>query len=388
MSGISRAILIFPIILFTITSCATKKSLQREIQLPPSEVPPREKADSIEGRERARICPAVFYTIAPWYSFKEAACSLTFDDGTLDQYVLAFPELEKRNLKATFFLITRYRKRGYWYDGTTKRRLFSWDQARQLREAGHEIGSHSRTHPDLTKERTLLRWEIGGSLSKLKREIPCLDGVTFAWPYWRSNEECQEIAAEYYLAARGGTGLVDNYGPMPFNRVINLFAVDSLCMRKGQYEEPWKAQSRRVYSNGGWIVLCFHGIDDWRIDREWLGWDPLTVYDFRKILDHLEENRFWIAPFGSVMRYMRERSEAVLSIVTTRSDCIAIVLDDGLDDDIYHQPLSLKVELPYRWPNLRVSRYRVEIPHTRTKDGAILFDILPDGSLIYIERIE
>jgi peptidoglycan/xylan/chitin deacetylase (PgdA/CDA1 family) len=381
-------LLFFFVALVMMPACATKRTLQREYRLPPGGEPTRKRVVSIEEREKATIAPAIYYTIAPWYGFKEAACSLTFDDGTLDQYTLAFPELEKRGLKATFFLMTRYRRRGYWYDGETKRRMFSWNQARRIQEAGHEVGSHSRTHADLTKKNSLLRWEIGGSLIRLQKEIHLLEGVTFAWPYWRSNEECRDVAAEYYLAARAGTGLVENYGSTLDEGVIDLFSVDSLCMRAGQYYGPWRAQSEKVRSNGGWLVLCFHGIDDWRIDREWLGWDPLTIYEFRETLDYVESNGFWIAPFGFVTRYIRERHEAVLSLVDASWNRIIVVLDDELDDEIYCQTLSLKVELPHRWPDLRVSKHREEIPHIRTGDGAVLFDALPDGSSIYIERIE
>ena len=41
-------------------------------------------------------------TVATWYLFKQAAGSVTFDDGTYDQYAVAFPELEKLGIKGTF----------------------------------------------------------------------------------------------------------------------------------------------------------------------------------------------------------------------------------------------------------------------------------------------
>lgn len=44
-------------------------------------------------------------TIAPYYGGRQAAISLTFDDGLLDQYTLAFPQLKSRGLKATFAII-------------------------------------------------------------------------------------------------------------------------------------------------------------------------------------------------------------------------------------------------------------------------------------------
>ena len=145
--------------------------MEREVSIPPHQGTIRERAEWTGTEEEPSDPTEIFYTLAPWYGFKKAACSLTFDDGTMDHYVLAFPELQRRNLKATFFLITRYRKRGYWKDGEKKRRLFSWDQARQIRKAGHEIGSHSRTHADLTAKDAFARREIAGSFTTLRREI-------------------------------------------------------------------------------------------------------------------------------------------------------------------------------------------------------------------------
>jgi len=388
LTGLFRIPFFLFVPLLIIPACSTRSPLQREVMIPPRAGTVRERVDWKGEREREAEAPGIFYTIASWQGFKKAACSLTFDDGTLDQYVLAFPELQKRKLKATFFLITRYRKRGYWNDGETKRRLFSWDHARQIREAGHEIGSHTRTHADLTKKKGLVRWEMSGSLSRLKREIPSIEGVTFAWPYWRNSEESKKIAAEYYLAARAGTGLVKNYKAMLETRKIDLFSVDSLGMRRDQQDGQWQLQSERVYREGGWVVFCFHGIDDRRIDREWLGWDPITIHQFRETLNSVESDKIWIAPFGTVTRYIREKNEAVLSLVDAGENRLVFSLEDGLDDKIYDEPLSIEIEIPRRFSRLRVSQRRETIPHKMKGNGNIVFDALPDGCPIYIESIE
>jgi peptidoglycan/xylan/chitin deacetylase (PgdA/CDA1 family) len=63
--------------------------------------------------------------------------ALTFDDGPNDPHTLRLLEvLAKHNVKATFFLIGRY----------VKQRP---DIARELARAGHEIGNHTFSHPNL-----------------------------------------------------------------------------------------------------------------------------------------------------------------------------------------------------------------------------------------------
>jgi peptidoglycan/xylan/chitin deacetylase (PgdA/CDA1 family) len=67
--------------------------------------------------------------------------ALTFDDGGLDNYEVAFPILEERGLIATFFVITKT---------VGAMGQMDWDQLREMAAAGMSIQSHSVSHPGLT----------------------------------------------------------------------------------------------------------------------------------------------------------------------------------------------------------------------------------------------
>jgi len=68
--------------------------------------------------------------------------AITFDDGTIGHYEHALPELVARGMTATFFVTTTWIGRpGY----------ATWDQLDTLRQAGMEIGSHTRTHRFLSE---------------------------------------------------------------------------------------------------------------------------------------------------------------------------------------------------------------------------------------------
>src|SRR6266567_5514554 len=80
------------------------------------------------------------FTVLPWDDHR-AAVSLTFDDARPVQLDEAVPELNKRHLRGTFFVIIS--------------KLTRLDKWRQAQADGHEIGNHTLTHEHpvaLTKE--------------------------------------------------------------------------------------------------------------------------------------------------------------------------------------------------------------------------------------------
>ncbi len=121
---------------------------------------------------------------------------ISFDDGWNDQFQYAFPILEKYHYTATFFVFT---------NPIGTKGFITWDQLRTMRDAGMTIGSHSRSHPYLTRisNPTVLQNEIVGSKQVLERQL----GVTineFAYPFGQYDPTILAAVAQAgYRSARG-----------------------------------------------------------------------------------------------------------------------------------------------------------------------------------------
>jgi peptidoglycan/xylan/chitin deacetylase (PgdA/CDA1 family) len=335
---------------------------------------------------------ALDYEIATWYGGRRAACSLTFDDGTLDQYLLAFPELESRELAATFFLITGPRQEGRWNDNGTTRQLFSWDHARQMDRAGQEIASHSHTHQDLSIKGAPVDEELLESLETLRGQVPVTEGVVFGWPFWRSTRSARRQARRYYIGARTGGGFVESYlgGPgIPGPTPADLYGVNSLGALLSADDRDWIRALEQTVLEGGWLVAGFHGVDDGWIGDRALGWQAMPIDRFRRILDYLAAREdLWIAPFGQVVRYIRERDGARLRLLEETEEKMVLSLTDRLDGLVYNQPLTIELVLPETWRFAQVSQEGMMSQSVAAVDGRIVFHALPSGLPILLRRAQ
>ena len=124
----------------------------------------------------------------------ERTLAVTFDDAYLSVLELAFPILEALELPGTVFVVTDFADTerslvwdgiDMWADGehADELRGLSWDQLAGLDAAGWEVGSHTRTHPRLTRlSDEALDEELAASRAACERALghPCR---SIAYPY-------------------------------------------------------------------------------------------------------------------------------------------------------------------------------------------------------------
>jgi len=166
---------------------------------------------------------------------------LTFDDGTIIQYILIKLIRIFFKLPATIFIIT-----GLLYDPHTGELLLSpyISKLRELFKLGIEIASHTHTHKDLT---VLKLNEIENELIKSKLYITKILGVPpvgFAYPYGHYNYFTQKIVIKYYRYSRIYDFKIN------INTQFNQYAISSIGI------EARKTVIRIIY----WLLKSKHKI--------------------------------------------------------------------------------------------------------------------------------
>jgi peptidoglycan/xylan/chitin deacetylase (PgdA/CDA1 family) len=228
--------------------------------------------------------------VLPWNNHA-GALSLTFDDSRAVHLDVVVPELNKRHLRATFFLIV---------SKTT--RLDEW---RQARLQGHEIGNHSISHEhaaDLSKATEELQVE---DAKKFLDSNFKADTLTFAYPFTEVSPGLLYWVKRYDFAARGGRG---------DSRVLYV----TPDARPDWYDLPsqpsytkydlavYRGWVDKAISMNAWTTLQIHGIGD-----PSTGFEPIpsnTFIDFLNYLKAEESRGLWVAPFGEVAAYFRAQT--------------------------------------------------------------------------------
>lgn len=179
--------------------------------------------------------------------------TLTFDDGIATQ-MLALPLLDKYRLRGTFYINGGMVGDSSYY--------MTWSDVAKLSKSGHEIASHTLTHPHLT---TL-------SAADMTREI-CGDRdllisrgygiVSFAYPFGEYNSAAESTAKSCgFTSARTTSGLMFSGGsggaipprdPYALPAPGSVESGDSVATLENYV-------SRTVSGNGGWLPLVFHHI--------------------------------------------------------------------------------------------------------------------------------
>lgn len=190
--------------------------------------------------------------------FSEPLVSVTFDDGWQSVYTNGLPVLEKYGIRTTQYILPGE------FDNYS---YISKAQAHSMKDAGHEIGSHTVNHKMLTTlSPTDVKYELEISRSMLQKEnLISADHTNFAPPNSAVNDSILQIIRTQYVSSRNTladitNGMTDadvNLGP-----VLRPYDIIAYSVRPTTTIQQIQQALDYTKQHNGWFVLVYHQIDD------------------------------------------------------------------------------------------------------------------------------
>lgn len=307
------------------------------------------------------------YEVGTWSGFRQAAISYTFDDGCSNQFAIAIPMFNEFDFKLTLFTVTGWSP--------------NWTNLRNAASAGHEVASHTVTHPYLNKITIeQQKTELKNSQDVINAHITGRKCITLAYPYCVPGD--QALTAQYYIAARHCQGHIESSTPANFYQISSL-----ICGNLGSVKTTadFNQKFENTLTSKGWCVLLIHGIDN---DG---GYSPLPSTTMRASLEYLNarKDKFWVATFGNVVRYIRERNAVSVTESSNQDTRITLQVTDTLDDAIHNYPITIRRPLPQNWSSAYVSQSG-RLVNTRIVEidskKYVMFDVVPDGGDVVLSK--
>lgn len=304
--------------------------------------------------------------VATWKDNRTGVFLLMFDDGWIGQVEVAVPELEKRGLTATFYMVPN--------KGEFKARAAKWAAAAQSSYVVY--GNHTMTHGGV-RDYEHAKTEIGECTRLIRDELQPLPGkpdrlISYARPgvpdgKWTiSAEDEARVLRETNSISRGpfgGHGAVFNWKTL----------------------EQMTALGDKAVAGKDMNYLIVHGVE--RLGEGGQDFWPLKQDIFFPLLDYLkakqDSRELWITDHISWHQYKTERDSASVKTLKVVANGIQIELKSETDPKLYDLPLTLMTEVPSHWGKCNISQGTRRSLVTAV-NGTLVFDAIPNGGPVSI----
>lgn len=319
-----RRMYLFVLLLFGVCGC------ERKLEMVSSREDPADEPNvKIEAEYVAQVQKCM------WFEDKVAAYTISFDDARASHYQVAGPLLHQRNICGTFFINTREIK--------------DWSGWQNLADMGHEIGSHTWSHPRMTalteaQQRAELEHAIFDIRSNLRGAPPV---YSFCYPYGLFDDALRRVVQEYHISARGGGGV---------NR--SGLSDEALTMVRGSGVYPpydmtlFARILAEALSKKGWVNVYFHSVSARDDSND-------TTIPLRRFIEHLDDvekvrGQLWIATQAQVANYIRLHRDAGIKVEEIDQVSIKISLERLPENISDISRLTVKLALPNHWRNHKI----------------------------------
>lgn len=231
----------------------------------------------------------------------------------------------------------------------------SWVDLRKYAAEGHEIASHSITHPRMAVlDEVNLLYELEQSKADIHKHLGEAYTFSVECPYGTEDERVMEYAKSVYPALR-------NRMPETYMDEFNRSSDQDPAASEKEYVQWQRGPltntsmdlmkswiDKCINNDHIWLVLVFHGVDNF-------GWEPKTADELTEYFNFIKqkENELWVATFADVTKYIRERKNIKIKS-NLEKESIALNFSSDLDPEVYNVPLSFKTYIPETWKNIQI----------------------------------
>ena len=312
-------------------------------------LPPATEGNRIEITDRVWATTPGEASVCVWKDDRLAAVSFTIDDNWKADHQWWLDITEKYGFKVTWFIVTTAIERNPGFAGT-------WDDWKKILDAGHEVQSHTVTHRGIGDNMPLDE-DYGDSIRIIEENLPGNRVRVLAFP-GGGLENDPEIAAKYFIGARGTVGHINTPGNINYMQTASLGGGITLDEHLPDGRRQWaytpdtiNPENKKFFR--GWTCTHMHGVSNWEGGAEHL----------EKQFKYLKEkgDAYWVAPFGEVVQYGQQRDTATLKVTKNTDKEIAIDLTSKMDPKYFDFPLTVKVCVPKDWKKVAATQDGKEI---------------------------
>ena len=297
--------------------------------------------------------------VARYRGNRRGAFSFTCDDGFRGQVANTLDILDPLGLKATFFIIPFHMENPEMADN-----MVTWDQVRDLHDAGHEIGTHGAIREKLHEATDERLDELVNGSRRLIVERAGIEPVSYAAPGGsRVDDRVAAVIGQHHPFIRKSAYLPDV-------TIVGYGNTD----RRHWDDQATRRKLEAIRDDGGWAIAVVHAIvhgyapfaskDEFRIHCQWLA----------------AQEDIWVAPMGTIGRYRGAQQRAELTFVDLADGRVAFRLTTAAEPaEVYHVPLTVVIGAAGARDARAVTADGTALP-TIVRDDAILVDVLPDGA--------
>ncbi len=291
--------------------------------------------------------------VLKWKDGKKAVFLLMFDDSAPTDVKTVIPELKKRGMAGTFYVVPG--------GGPFKAAQKAWET--ELPGPGIVYANHTFTHKGTTtpeqldEELAKCNDGIAKCFPGLKQPRLISFGKPGGVPWTVPKEQVDAALAKHHLIDRPP---FKGY-PINYKTTEAMLALVDTALAKGEME-----------------YNVFHGVGgDWLVT-------PTEV--FTALLDKLEAHKddLWVTDTISWHQYTAERKSAEVKVLEAGKDRIRLRLTSKEDPAFYDLPLTLSTQVPPEWKQCRVTQggKSTTVP---TAGGTVRFSAVPGAEEISIQ---